>query len=531
MRPCLLFNQKQQWEAQMSKRLSMRKIREILRLRYDLKRSHREIATSICIGDSTVGDCLRRAAKAGLTWPLPSELDDTKLEALLYASSGNRPSSSTKNIDFPHIHQELKRKGVTKQLLWYEHRESNPGGLGYSRFCFLYREWAQTLNLSMRQVHKLGEKLFVDYAGMTMPIVVNTKTGETIDAQIFVATLGASNYTFVEATLSQSLPDFIGSHVRAFAFFGGVPEILIPDNLKSAVTKHHRYEPDLNPTYQDMAQHYGVAVIPARVRKPKDKAKAEEEVRHIEQSILARLRNRKFFSLDELNQAIKPLLEKVNRQPFQKLPGSRLSQFEMLEKPTLRPLPNNRYEFAEWKKAKAGIDYHIALDGCYYSVPFTYVKKELDVRYSSNIIEVFYKGNRIASHRRKYKKGSYTTLIEHMPKQHQQYAEWTPDRIINWARSQGSFVGLFAKQLIERYMHPQQGFRSCMGLIRLGKTYNNDRLNKACQRALSIRAIGYKSVQSILKNNLDQQPLIQATDEIHITASTHDNVRGENYYH
>ena len=515
----------------MSKRLSMKKIREILRLRYDLKLSYRDIASSICVGDTTVGDCLKRIARAGLTWPLPPELDDAKLEAMLYASPGNSPIPNAKNIDFSYIYKELKRKGVTKQLLWYEYKDSNPDGLGYSRFCDLYQKWAQTLNLSMRQIHKLGEKLFIDYAGMTVPIVIDTKTGETVDTQIFVATLGASNYTFVEATLSQSLPDFIGSHVRAFAFFGGVPEILVPDNLKAGVTKHHRYEPDLNPTYKDMAEHYGVAVIPARVRKPKDKAKVEEAVRHIEQRILAKLRNRRLFSLDELNQAIKPLLEEINRQPFQKLPGSRLSQFESLEKPTLHPLPNNCYEFAEWKKAKAGVDYHISLDGCYYSVPFTYVKKELDVRYTTHIIEVFYKGNRIASHQRRYKKGYYTTLVEHMPKRHQKYAEWTPDRIVNWARSQGSFVGLFAQKLIERYLHPQQGCRSCMGLIRLRKMYNNNRLNKACQRALAIKAIGYKSVQSILKNNLDQQPLTQITDEKHITTSTHDNIRGENYYH
>jgi len=509
----------------------MRKIREILRLRYDLKCSHREIAASVHIGDSTVGDCLKRVARAGIIWPLSPELDDAKLEDRLYGSATHRPAPESKNIDFAYIHKELKRKGVTKQLLWHEYRENYPDGLAYSRFCGLYQEWAQTLSLSMRQVHKLGEKLFIDYAGMTMPIVIESKTGETTEAQIFVATLGASNYTYVEATWSQNLSDWIGSHVRTFNFLGGVPEILVPDNLKSAVTKSHRYEPDINPTYQDMAQHYGVAVIPARVCKPKDKAKAEEAVQHIEQRILARLRHRKFFSLDELNQAITPLLEEVNRQPFQKLPGSRLSQFETLEKPALRPLPMPLYEFAEWRKAKAGVDYHIMLESCYYSAPFTYVKKELDIRYTAHLIEVFYKSHRIASHRRHYKKGHYITLIEHMPKQHQHYAEWTPDRIIRWARSQGSFVGLFAKALIQRYLHPQQGFRSCMGLIRLGKIYSHDRLNKACQRALAIRAIGYKSVQSILENNLDQQPLTQVIDEQPITASAHDNVRGECYYH
>ena len=283
----------------------------------------------------------------------------------------------------------------------------------------------------------------------------NIKTGELKKVEIFVATLGASNYTFVEATWTQSLPDWIGSHVRAFEFFGGLPEILVPDNLKSGVSSPHLYEPDLNPTYQDMAEHYGVGVLPARVQSPKDKAKVEEAVQHIERRILARLRNRIFFSLEEVNQAIRPLLEEVNRQPFQKLPEeSRLSQFEKLEKPLLRPLPVNRYVFAEWKKAKAGIDYHIALDGHYYSVPFTFAKKNLDVRYTSATVEVFYKGKRVASHIRSYKKGGHTTVKEHMPKKHQKYAEWTPERIIDWANTKGSSVGKLAKKIIEKHIHP-----------------------------------------------------------------------------
>lgn len=519
----------------MSKRLSMRKIREILRLRFELGRTVSEIATGVCAGRSTVGDCLAKAKSAGLTWPLPAkyaDYTDEQLEALLYPSSQNASSAITKRIDFAHIHQELKRKGMTKHLLWMEYKEQNVEIVGYTRFCDLYRQWSQTVDLPMRQVHKLGERLFIDYAGMTIPLVIDTKTGETTEAQIFVAVLGASNYTFVEATLSQSLPDWVGSHVRAFKFFGGVPEIIVPDNLKSGVTSPHRYDPDVNPTYQDMAEHYGVAVIPARVRKPKDKAKAEEAVQHVERRILARLRNHRFFSLSELNEVIKPLLDELNRQPFQKLPGARLSQFESLEKPLLKPLPAIPYEFAEWKKATVNIDYHIVLDHHYYSAPFVYVKKQIDIRYTATIVELFHNGKRIASHRRVYhQKGRYTTLKEHMPERHQKHLEWTPDRVLHWARTQGDYVGFLAKKIMESRTHVQQGFRSCLGLIRLGKTYGQERLNSACKRALSINAINYQSIQTILKNNLDQQELTQSIADESVAQLEHDNVRGSDYYH
>jgi transposase len=507
----------------------MRKIKEILRLRYELKRSHRDIANSVRLSTSTISECIKRAKEAGLSWPLPADTDDEALEDMLYRKS-RRVDPKYKELDFVKIHQELKRKNVTLYVLWYEYKGQYPEGLGYSRFCDVYRDWKQTIDVTMRQNYRFGEKLFIDYAGVKLSVVSNIQTGELKEVEIFVAALGASNYTYVEATWTQSLPDWIGSHVRAFKFFGGLAEILVPDNLKSAVTNPHLYEPDLNPTYQDMAQHYGVGVLPTRVRSPRDKAKVEEAVQHIERRILARLRNRTFFSLEEVNQAIRPLLEEVNRQPFQKLPEeSRLSQFEK-EKSSLKPLPANHYVFAEWKKAKAGIDYHIALDGHYYSVPFTLVKKTLDVRYTTSTVEVFNKGKRVASHIRSYKKGRHTTVKEHMPKKHQKYAEWTPERIINWANTKGASVGKLARKIIEKHVHPALGYRSCMGLIRLGEGYG-DRLEKACKRALAINAISYKNVESILRNNLDTQPLPQTTEEVQITAVPHDYVRGDEYYY
>lgn len=514
----------------MSKRLSMRKIREILRMRFARELDYRNIANSVCVSISTVSECLRRAKLVGLSWPLAPELDDVALETLLYQPPRNHVESKAREIDYVYIKQELKRRGVTLYLLWQEYKEQYPEGLSYSRFCDIYRQWNKSVDVTMRQDYRFGEKLFIDYTGITVPIVINKLTGETKNAEIFVATLGASNYTYVEASWTQGLSDWVGSHVRAFKFLGGIPKILVPDNLRSGVSKAHRYEPDLNPTYQDMAQHYDIAVIPTRVRSPKDKAKVEEAVKHVENRILARLRNRKFFNLYELNQAIKPLLEEMNRQPFQKLPGSRLSQFENLEKSLLRPLPANHYEFAEWKKAKLGIDYHIALDGCYYSVPFTYAKKILDVRYTARIVEVFYKGNRIASHRRSYIKGDRKLIKEHMPQHHQKYAQWTPERIISWANTKGDSVGELVQRIIEKYSHPEQGYRACMGLIRLNDSYG-DRLNMACKRALFINAISYKEVLAILKNNLDQQPLPQVIEELQITKSAHDYVRGKEYFH
>jgi len=428
--------------------------------------------------------------------------------------------------DWSSQYKELKRKGVTLFLLWQEYKAVYPDGYQYSRFCELYRAWASKIDVSMRQTHKAGEKLFVDYAGQSLPIT-NPETGEIREAQVFVATLGASSYTFAEVTWTQTLPDWIGSHTRAFAFFGGASEILVPDNLKSGVTTPCRYEPGLNRTYMDLASHYGTAIIPARVYKAKDKAKVESGVLVVGRWILARLRNRTFFSLGEANTAIVELLTQLNDRPFQKLPGSRREMFETLDKPALKQLPASPYTYAEWKKARVNIDYHIEVDGHYYSAPYQLIKQSLDVRTTAHTVECFHKGKRVASHRRSFHKGKHTTVTEHMPKAHQEYAEWTPQRLVRWAASFGPNTSGVVEAIMRKRVHPQQGFRSA--LLRLGKQYGQKRLENACERALATGATSYKSVASILKANLDKQPVQETFEDAE--PIEHGNIRGAGYYH
>lgn len=511
-------------------RLSMRKIKEVLRLHFESGLKQRAIARALGITHVTVGGYLKRAELAELSWPLPEGLCDTELEQRLFPPPQVIPADQRPLPDWAHIHQELKRKGVTLALLWEEYQSIHPEGYRYSRFCDLYREWTGKLRLSMRQVHKAGEKLFVDYAGQTVPIV-DRRTGEIREAQLFVAALGASSQTFAEATWTQGLPDWIGSHVRAFSFYGGVPEIVVPDNLRSAVTKSCRYEPDINPTYAELAAHYGCAVIPARVRKPKDKAKAEAAVLITERFILARLRNRTFFSLAEANAAIQEQVEQLNRRPFKKLPGCRQQAFETLDRPALKSLPAAPYQFAEWKKARVNIDYHAEVDRHYYSVPYALVKEQLDVRLTATTIEFLHKGQRVASHQRSYERGRHTTLSEHMPKNHREYAEWTPQRLVNWAAKTGPCTAALAEKILASRPHPQQGYRSVLGLIRLAKSYTPQRLEAACRRALATGACRFKSVASILKTGLDRQPLPETTEKQLSLLPSHDNIRGADYYH
>jgi transposase len=509
-----------------NKRLTMRKIQDVLRL-HAAGQGLRAIAHSIQASPSTVGDYIRRAKVAGVGWPLPAGMSETELEHRLFPPP--IPSGETRPLpDFPQVHADLKRKGVTLALLWQEYKADYPDGLQYSQFCDRYRLWQGKLGVVMRQTHRAGEKLFVDYAGQRVPIV-DPRTGEVREAEVFVAVLGASNYTFAEATWSQALPDWIGSHVRAFAFIGGVPEIVVPDNLRSGVSKAHRYEPDINPTYQEMAAHYGVAVIPARARKPRDKAKAEAGVLLVERWILAALRKQTFFSLAELNAAIRELLIRLNERPFKKLPGSRREQFETLEKPALRPLSAQPYQFAEWKKVRVHLDYHVELAGHYYSVPYALVKSQLDARLTATTAELFHKGKRVASHVRSYVKGQHTTLAEHMPPAHREHGQWTPRKLIVWGESIGPGTGAFVTTLIEGRSHPQQGVRSALGVLRLAKSYGNDRLEAACQRALIIGARSYRSLASMLQHGLDQRPL--STDNTPSLPADHDNVRGAGYYH
>ena len=420
----------------------------------------------------------------------------------------------------------MTRRDVNLMLLWHEYKETHPDGYQYSQFCRLYHAYAKTIDLSMRQPHRAGEKLFVDYAGRTQE-VIDRETGEVRQAQIFVAVLGASNFTYAEATWTQGLPDWIGSHVRAFSFFGGIPKIVVPDNLRSGVSKTCRYEPELNPTYQDLAQHYGVAVIPARVRKPKDKAKVEVAVQIVERWILVALRKRKFFSLFELNTAIWELLDKLNNRPFKKLPGSRRTRFLELDKPALGPLPDSPYQFAQWKKARVAPDYHIEFSGHYYSVPCQLVGKELDIRATDMTIECFHKAKRVASHARSYAQGRHTTVADHMPKSHREHATWTPERMIRWAAKTGPATAELISTILERHRHPEQGFRTCRGILALTKRFDQPRIEAACKRALIIGGLSFKSVKSILESGLDQKPLPQAAQPL---LPLHENIRGGDYY-
>jgi transposase len=449
------------------------------------------------------------------------------LEQRLFPSSAT-PVPATRLVpNWATVHHELKHTGVTLFLLWQEYKAATPEGFQYSWFCQAYRAWASKLNLVMRQSHRAGEKLFVDYAGQGIP-VVNAQTGEVHEVALFIAVLGASNYTYVEATWTQSLPDWIGSHVRAFVALGGVPEIVVPDNLKAAVTRAHRYEPELNRTYADLAHHYGVAVIPARAAKPRDKAKVEVGVQVVELWIVARLRHHTFFALAEVNAAISELLPALNARPFKKLPGSRQSLFATLDRPALQPLPAQPYEYAEWKRARVNIDYHVEVDGHYYSVPYALVKQQLEVRVSARVVEIFHKGTRVASHLRSRLKGRHSTVATHMPTAHQHYAEWTPQRLIRWAADSGAATARVVEVILASRPHPQQGFRSCLGIMRLGKSYGTERLEAACRRALTIGACSYKSIESILKNGLDRTPLPASLPAA--VAPRHANIRGPEYY-
>jgi transposase len=504
----------------------MRQVREVLRLKWECNFSDRKTARSCGISRPTVAEYVKRAEAAGLSWPLPPQWDDCALEARLFPSAAvyvdPRPLP-----DYAAIHRELAHKGVTLMLLWEEHKSAHPTGLQYSQFCERYRTYARTLDLSMRQVHRAGEKCFIDYAGQTVP-VIDPATGEARAAQIFVAVLGASNYTYCEATWTQQLPDWIGSHGRAFEYFQCVPELLIPDNLRSAVTRAHRYEPLVNETYAEMAAHYGTAILPARVRRPRDKAKVEAGVLLVERWILARLRHQSFFSLAELNDAIAVLRERLNTRAFRKLPGSRRSLFETLDRPAMKPLPTERYVFAEWKRARVHVDYHIEIQGHYYSVPYQRVGQQLEVRVTGTTIEAFHRGARIASHVRSSAKGRHTTLGEHMPRAHREYAEWTPTRLVAWAEQTGPVTAKLIAHIMAARAHPQQGFRSCLGIMRLGKSYGRSRLEAACARALALGASSYRSIESILRQGLEQQPLPARNDSTPTIA--HPNVRGRDYY-
>ena len=507
--------------------LAMLAIKEILRLKYEAQLSQRQIAQSLHLSVGVVSKYLRRARTQQITWPLPAEWTPAELLQRL-GGEGKGDAAAATAPDFALLHQELQRKGVTRQLLWEEYALTTSQPLSYTRFCAQYREWKRRLHPTLRQTHMAGDKLFLDYAGPTVDII-DAATGEVRPAQIFVAVLGASNYTYVEATWTQSLPDWLTSQVRALEFFGGVPRLLVPDNLKSAVTKACRYEPILNRSYQEFLEHYGTAALPARPYKPRDKAKVEVGVQIVERWMLARLRKQQFFSLEELNQALRELLLVLNQRPFKKLPGSRQSWFEELEQPLLKPLPPARYYYAQWKKARVHLDYHIEVDGHYYSVPHAYLRQEVEVRVTSLTLEIFQHGNRLATHSRSERKGAHTTLPEHLPKAHQAHLEWSPTRFLTWAADIGPATQEIVRYLLEQRRHPEIGYRSCLGLLALAKRYSPARLEAACQYALALGASRRRTIASILDKGLEAQPLPEIPQQLSLPA--HDNIRGAGYYH
>jgi transposase len=509
-----------------AERLPMRKIREVLRLKYEIGLGHRAIAPACGVGLGTVSEYVRRAAGVGLRWPLPSELDDGALEALLFPGVA-APGVVRAAPDCPRMHQELKRVGVTLQLLWEEYRETHLDGYGYSQFCEIYRRWAGRLKPSMRQVHRVGEKTFVDFSGKR-PGIVNPKTGEEISVELFVGALGASCYTYAEATLTQQLDDWVAAHGRMLEYFGGSTEIWVPDQLKSGVTQACRYEPGVNRSYQDMAAHYGAVVIPARPGKAKDKAKVESMVLVAQRWILARLRNRTFFSLVELNTAIRELLEQLNDRPMQKISKSRRELWEQLDRPALRPLPATRYELARWKLCRVNIDYHVDVERHPYSVPYQLVHEQVDVRYTASTVEVFYKNRRVASHARRHDHQP-STLAAHMPSSHRAHAEWTPSRLIHWAEKNGPATGHLVTGILKSRPHPEQGYRACLGIMRLARRYSQERLEAACERACHLRSYSYRTVQNILASAQDRVPFDNDSSSTTATLN-HDNTRGADYY-
>lgn len=508
----------------------MRQVREVLRLK-TAGVSGNEIGRRLGIAPSTVRLTLKRLAAAGLAWPLPAEMTDGALEARLFTPLGIKQGHRRHaEPDWAMVHRELKRKHVTLQILWDEYIERHPDGYRYSRFCELYRGWALRLSVTMRQTHAGGEKLFVDYAGDTVPVIIDRLSGRTRPAQIFVAVMGASNFTYAEASWTQALGDWIGAHTRAFAAIGGVPKLLVPDNTKVAVIKASLYEPQVNRTYAEMAAHYDTAILPARPRRPRDKAKVEAAVLIVERWFLGRLRHRRFYSLGELNAAIRELLRQLNEERLlRRLGVTRRALLEELDRPHLSPLPAEPYAFAEWRVRRVGVDYHVEVEGHYYSVPYRFARSEVEVRLTPRTVEIFLKGERIAAHLRSSGNHQHTTVPEHMPSSHRRYADWTVERIRREAAAIGPTTAALCELILERRPHPEQGFRSCLGIVRLLRTFGPARLEAAARRAIEIGTLTYASVRSILDHKLDRQAAQRRPADG--TPILHPNIRGPRYYH
>lgn len=475
---------------------------------------------------STVGDYLHRAECAGLTWPLPDSLGEARLYDLLFPDQA-RPQGQPRPLpDWKCVHEQLRQKGVTRELVWREYREDHPDGYGYSRFCELYQAWSGRLRPTMRLDHPAGEVCYVDYAGKPAHYI-DLATGEVLDAPVFVAVLGASDMIYAEAQLDVTTRSWIGAHVRAFEFFGGAPRLLVPDNLAVGVTNPCRYEPGVNRAYERFAAHYGVAVLPTRVRKPRDKGKVEQAVLGVERWVLAPLRNERFPSLGNLNAAMRRRLDAYLDRTMKVFGESRRELFDRLERGALTPLPPNPFEVEEWSMARVAPDYHVQVDFHFYSVPHRLIKEKVEIRLTERTVEVFHKVRRVASHCRSMKRGGHTTDPEHMPKAHREYAEWTPERLAAWAAKKGTHVEELVTRVMATRRHPQQGFRAAMGIIRLADMHGAERLDAACQRCLERHSLSYKGVKYVLERGLDQ---VEPTPEVPAVADGHSNVRGAGYY-
>jgi len=506
----------------------MRKIRDVLRLTQALGMSRRLVGEATGIGKTAVGDYVRRAAVAGLSWPIPDEIDDAELERRLFPPADAASSAERAEPDWSHIHAELKRRGVTLALLWQEYRAEHSRGYAYSWFCERYGDWRKCVTPTMRQTHLAGEKLFVDWAGDTLPVFDPT-TGEEHRVHIFVAALGASNYTYAEARWSELLPDWIGAHVNALAAIGGVPKALVPDNLKAGVTKPSRYEPGINRTYQDLADHYGCLVLPTRVMKPRDKAKVEVAVQIVERFVLAKLRNCRFFSLAELNAAIGDCVATINAKVMRRIGTSRRELLETLDRPALAALPDAAYCYAEWKRARVAPDYHIEVAGHYYSAPSKLIREIVEARITNATVEIFHRGERVASHAFSAVRNRHSTTTEHMPSAHRRYAEWTPARMMIEAAKVGPATVALFEAIMKAKPHPEQGFRSCLGIVGLARSYGVSRLEAASRRGNHIGATSYGSIASILKHGLDKAFASEPTPDA--PPIRHGNIRGPGYFH
>jgi len=511
------------------KRIGMKKIREIIRFKETTNMSERKIARALNISRPVVAQYINDFKTSGLTYEDTKDMPDSQLLTLFEKQKKTKCSQYEElSQQFPRVAIELKKTGVTLMTLWNEYQREHPGAYSYSRFCYHFQVWRNASKITMHIEHKAGDKMFVDYAGDRL-MIVDRRTGREQSVEVFVAILGASQLTYAEASLSQKSEDWIRSNERAFIFFGGVTQAIVPDNLKSGVAKSNKYEPGINPMFDDFAEHYRTVILPARVRRPQDKALVENAVRLVYQRIYAPLRNRTFWSLKELNEAIWDLLEKHNETQFQRLKISRRGLFDKIEKSVLKPLPMERYAIKQCKELTVQLNYHVELreDMHYYSVPWQFRGKRVRVIYDDRNVAIYYDNIRIVQHKRIRIPNDYTTLPAHMPPEHRNYSEWSPERFIKWGKSIGDNVAEIIRVVLKSRKHPEQAFKTCMGILNLVKEHGPDRLNKACGRALGFGFHSYRRIKNILDRGLEEEKL---EGSMELLVSSHENIRGSKYY-